>query len=196
MKNAVLFLFLLAGIFAVQAQNGADCGMYGKKTVAQRNKLFPFNKATKVLLISYGNYELLPEDDTVARPVGINKWVVKREGYNDRVYNTIEEVELAGSDLNRLSDILVNFTLKDKNAENLLSSVNLCYFPRNSVLFLNSEGEVICNYELCFECDRFVLSPDPQNLTQFDDVHGCIDKLYLVKEIFKKNGIKYGLDEQ
>jgi len=198
-KNAVLYFFLLLTAITVHGQDdGADCGMYGKKTIEQRNKLFPFSKAKKILLVSYADYafRIPPEDDTIVAPppLGINRYVIREEGFKDRVYNTIEEVDLELSDVQLLSNIVVNFRLK-KFKKGLLVAGSLCYEPRNSILFFDENNDIICCLEICFDCWESFMRSDPDNLTQFDDVYGCEGKLELIRELFRKNGIKYGIEK-
>lgn len=201
MKSIILYFHLLVCIMTVNAQdnNRADCGMYGKKSVEQRNKLFPFSKARKVLLVSYKDYafSLPPNDDDtifVPPPSGINRYVIHNEEFRDRIYHTVEEAELKLSDVEQLSNIIVNFRLK-KFESGLVVAHSLCYTPRNSILFFDEHGLIICNYEICFDCWESFMKPDTDNLTTHDDVYGCEKKLELIRELFRKNGIKYGVED-
>ncbi|MFC4739939.1 hypothetical protein ACFO3U_08025 [Flavobacterium ponti] len=60
MKNIfnILLLFLcLHNISYSQNKSNVECGFFGTKTIEERNSIFPFSEAEKVLLISYPNAE-------------------------------------------------------------------------------------------------------------------------------------------
>ena len=148
-------------------------------------------------MISYKEYafSIPPKDDTIVAPPpsGINRYVIHNDRFKDRVYNTVEEVVLESSDIKELSNILVNYKLK-KFKKGLVAASSLCYEPRNSILFLDEHDNIICCLEICFDCWEYGMWPDPDNLTLHDDVVGCEGKLELIMELFRKNGIKYGIE--
>ncbi|MGQ2983997.1 hypothetical protein [Flavobacterium sp.] len=176
MKNYILILicFLSLAGFAQEAK----CGYYGKKTVAERNKIFPFNKTKRVVLIAYCNKQLvLPEDELAdsltvdeakaINPEVIKKYVVQPEGSaRPTVYFVTEEKEFGVSAKNELSNILCNYTV-DRPGDKISFSGTLCRSPRNSVLFFDEENNVICCFQIDFECDRTALWPDPDWLDQY-----------------------------
>ena len=55
--NILLLFLCLHNISYSQDKSNVDCGFFGTKTVEQRNSIFPFSEAKKVLLISYLNPE-------------------------------------------------------------------------------------------------------------------------------------------
>ncbi|MDV6170017.1 hypothetical protein R1T16_16380 [Flavobacterium sp. DG1-102-2] len=177
-----------------------DCGWYGKKTVDERNKVFPFDKARKVVLIAYSNKELgSEEDDNLSlnevknvNPDIINKYVIDIEN-RPIVYFSTEEIELAKEDVDKLSNILVNYKLRKIPKGGLAAGAN-CYTPRNSILFFDENDKIFCYYEICFECEITSMYPDPKNLNKYSNLEGCEEKLMTIKNLFRNSGIQYGTD--
>lgn len=195
-RRFILFVLLLTA--TVSYSQKYECGFYGKKTVAQRNQVFPFNKAKKVLLIAYDDYTLkaVPRDTSkILSPKVISKWEAKWIDDTMKKYTAIEEVKLLQPDIDKLSNILVNYTLKKNPRHNYLIGSS-CYFPRNAILFLDENENVVSCLEICFECAQSVFFPDPADLNQYAQVEECYPRLQLIKEIFNKNGIKYGVEER
>ena len=161
----LVILFLSLTTVGYCQEDDYNCGWYGNKTVEERNKLFPFNEAKKVLLISYSNRELGdsletrdPDLFTVEKareynPDIISKFVFLSDEYRPAIYFTLEEKELSRGSINELSHILCNFIIKpgDEN-KGKLSMHSMCYTPRNSILFFDENDKIICCYEICFEC--------------------------------------------
>lgn len=203
MKNYILIFICL--ISSAGFSQEAKCGYYGKKTVAERNKMFPFNKTKRVVLIAYPNHNLsLPEyelADTLTvdeaktiDPDVIKKYVVQPEGSKRaRVYFVTEEKELGTAAKNELSNILCNYTM-DRKVDEFSGVGNMCYFPRNSALFLDENDAVICCFEICFECDNTALWPDADELNIYARATACDGRFEELKKLFRKNGIVYGLD--
>jgi hypothetical protein len=194
------YLLLLGFVFNVQnaiAQH-YDCGWYGKKTVEERNKVFPFNKTKKILLVSHlleyyvtkdgrGAFTEAEASDSIIRAVdfeigGIqNHFLVK------------EEVELNEGWKNFLSHVLVNYTLKNNPGDSYVVSQTNCFEPRNSILFLDENDVIVCCLELCFTCSGSALFPDPAGLNKYAKVEECYLRIDELKQIFIKNGISYGI---
>jgi len=196
MKYLLLLTAFLAVMASSSAQENPDCGWYGTKTVAERNAMFPFNKAKKVVLVSY--YSPFEAKDLKSDLDTITKLKVVRGVYGSDIYNIIETKELDQDWINQLSHILVNYTIKKKKpGEIILISETACYDPRNSILFYDENNTIICCYEICFYCFKTNMWPDPDDVNGYADVENCkftrIDEL---KHIFRKNGITYGIDEK
>lgn len=71
-KILLLFVFL-HDISYSQDKSNVECGFFGTKTVEERNSIFPFSEAEKILLISYPNaevYELSKRDSTTLTHYG------------------------------------------------------------------------------------------------------------------------------
>jgi hypothetical protein len=205
MKN--IFTLIIAALSFFMSQNTFaqkyDCGWYGKKTVEERNKIFPFNKTKKVMLIAYYNHELMVDKN--GEVINMTKLSLEEARKNDPKiinkysngsYFSIEEKELSNESINELSNILINYTLKKIPKGDYLVGMTNCYFPRNTILFFDENDEVFCYYEICFECRGSVMNPDPENLDIYSDMKECDGKLDIIKDFFRKNGIKYGVEEK
>lgn len=200
MKNKfglLLLLFIL--LCQMSFAQKYDCGWYGKKTVEDRNKIFPFNKAKKIVLIAYGNRELgSAEHDSLSLEEAkkVNSKIINRYEINfifKRVYFSIEEKELTGKSIEELSNVLINYQLK-KKPRRAYPSGDLCYTPRNSILFYDDNNEIFCYYEICFECQASMLDPNPNDLEKYSGKEVCKKRFDIIKELFRNSGIKYGVE--
>jgi len=195
MKPLLLFITLLFCFKPIFAQEALDCGYYGNKTVEERNALFPFNNAKKVVLISYANgVGKIQQEirDTVAfmkrfYVIEELRFTVEKRSF---FYLVKEQHNLSQDGINRLSDILINYKLKKKPVTDGCPSGNLCsYNPHNAVLFYDEYGIVICCYEVCFECENSFIIPDNAALS---NAVCCLEaQINEVKKLFTDQGIKY-----
>ena len=188
----ICFIFSLQYTFA----QGYDCGWYGTKNVEQRNKIFPFNKAKRVLLISYPfGFDLPVENDTLYTKTIVKKWDKQLESFEGR-YTIKEEVEINEAWVNMLSHTLINYTVKKYPTEEYGIPGDLCsYQPRNSILFLDESNSVICCLEICFTCGHCYMKPDPDGINKFANIHECQDRFDELLFIFKKKGVTYGTQQ-
>ncbi len=194
----------------LERQGVITCGWYGKLTIKERNKVFPFNQARKILLISYPDYEIDPFNvwfkkipgDSVVTPWGeklppITYKIVEYKPKADikypildtfrlfnRIYSAYEVVELNQNQIDSLSNLMLNYTTNRK-VKYATRTESCCYKPRNAIIFLDKNGIPVLNYEICFDCNREKTYPD-----KFID---CA-KIALFKNFFKQYGIHYGID--
>jgi hypothetical protein len=122
-KIFLLFLFAINFIFS-QQEDEVKCGWYGKKTVAERNQMFPFNSAKRVVYISYyenENYSDYYDDNgkIVSNDSLLNIHLTKiatKIFYlkNGGKYFAKEIVELNTEQINNLSNLVFNFKIKLK----------------------------------------------------------------------------------
>lgn len=200
MKKNISILLLLLSVLNLNNSfaQSYPCGWYGKKTVEERNKVFPFNKAKRVVLIAFlGQFDgLLKKDD--ARDFNEANGIIKTQKIRldslEGAYKVKEEVVLDLKGINELSNILVNYKLMKIPHGDIAVSMTNCYIPRNAILFFDENNEVFCYYEICFECSRSVMNPDPADLDRYSDIEECHGRLDIIKDFFSKNGIKYGVD--
>ncbi|MCF6405029.1 hypothetical protein L3C95_19160 [Chitinophaga filiformis] len=161
---------------------------------ASRIKHYPFNLSAQVQLISFdglvkitddgeftfrlnpeqiGDGGLLSDDNDTIKPIPIP--VGMRE---------IRTMTLAQIDT--LTDILYNYGYA---GDIQVISKTGCYIPRNAILFRDNNGKVIAFIEICFECRNTRLSSENISLGEH-----CQWKLDMLKALFKKVGIKYGIE--
>lgn len=223
MKLSIV-LILIIGCRSLIAQNVPEydndyhqsikCTLGTRYSVTQRKDLFPFNRAEKILLIAYKNYdELLSRKyildssinsegrkikkwkqvhhDMCGEKEVIKKWEINNlEQFKMKKYCAVEMIEVTQNQIDTLSNILFNYNL-DKPAYEIEKPH--CYTPRNAVLFLNEKEQVIAVVEICFECSQMYFS--------FDKNEGLLDcycyaRNKALKDFFHQRGIKYGIDSR
>lgn len=199
MKALLIILFLSLSTLGYCQEDEYNCGWYGNKTVEERNGLFPFNKAKRVLLVSFpGKMDTLSKKGdtrTVEEAFNIIKTCQVSIGDFNTTYLIKEEVELSKQDINDLSNILVNYTLKDKPDYPLIITEYKCYQPRNAILFVDKNENFICCIEICFMCTGSNMHPDPDHLNVYGQVEECHPRLNVIKDFFGRNGITYGIND-
>lgn len=108
-----------------QQEDKVEFGWYGKKTIAERNQIFPFNTAKKVVYISFygtefGLNEYLDDKGKVIRndsllQIHLSKLAVKTFHLkNNEKYFAKEFVELNIDQINNLSNLVFNFKINNK----------------------------------------------------------------------------------
>lgn len=166
-----------------QEQNNLDLCFKKKKINSEnRLKIYPFNVASLIKFVSFKNLET-QDGETFYYSHSIPKLNGKID------VEKLLEIKAANvSEIDSLTNILFNYGLKRKS--NTIEPVG-CYEPRNAILFYNSSGEVFEYIEICFQCRQMYYG---NNKT--DIVENCWLKLDLIKEIFLKSGIKFGITEK
>lgn len=193
--NILLLFLCLHNISYSQDKSNVDCGFFGTKTVEQRNSIFPFSEAEKVLLISYPNaeaYHLKRKDSVGLSEYGykIEKEFIFHESLKVKLYDATKVVELKSKTINELSNLMFNYDYKIKANDTLLTiSVVDCYTPRNAIIFLDKNEKVISVLEICFECIQYYLFPTSK---EFKDVLGleCDKRLGYFRKIFDDYGFE------
>lgn len=195
MKNILIIFSLFLSVQFTNAQSDLECGYYGKKTVHERNTFFPFNKAKKVTLISYVNSVGKLQEEIRDTAALMKKFDVIKElrfSLHERsfLYLIKEEFSLDQDEIDRLSNILLNYTLKKNRRTKGCPVGTLCsYYPHNAVLFYDENDIVICCYELCFDCENSLMLPPT---VQFEKSACCSEaRISEVKRLFIDKGIKY-----
>lgn len=165
-------------------------------TLAQRLKLFPFDKGVKIELISYDGAtpnspitidtepKPIPAEDTMAifTPMAPNR-------YHVNYHRIIEKRELTPGGVDSLTDILFNVGFLSKKTYDYPDPKCSCYSPENAILFMNNKGEVIQYVELCFNCEKYYCSSSKIMLGEF-----CTQKFGILKALFRNQGLKYGTE--
>lgn len=193
--NFLIFIIFLFNISFSQNKSNVECGFFGKKTVEERNSIFPFSEAKKVLLISYPNaeeYHLKRKDSVGLSEYGykIEKEFIFHDSLNVKLYDATKIVELKNKTINELSNLMFNYDYKIKANDTLLTiSVVDCYTPRNAILFLDKNEKVVSVLEICFECIQYYLFPKSK---EFKDVLGleCDKRLVYFRKMFDDYGFE------
>ena len=144
-------------------------------SLQQRMQFYPFNKANKILLISY-------DDTTVTQ----NTTPVKNRKLD--ITQVRESLVLNDLQIDSLTKILYNVGVKSTDYWFQLADPGLkCYNPRNSVIFLDGKGRVIDYIEICFECHQDRLSSK-----RIKNWASCESKFELLQDYFYWTGLKIG----
>ncbi|WP_342647803.1 hypothetical protein [Mucilaginibacter sp. CSA2-8R] len=152
-----------------------ECLFANRYTKSQRLQMYPFNKASKVMLISF-------KEDA---PFPIKRGPVRNEAF-------LEKCTLNQYQVDSLTSLLYNLNytpVKDLNMIVADPGAN-CYEPRNGILFLNKANKVFGYIEICFGCQRRFKSPG-----RINDGKYCAGKYELLDKFFYDAGIKYGTSE-
>lgn len=190
MKYLLIIVALLVLHPAFCQQETPNCGFYGTKTVAERNALFPFNKAKKVVLVSYfGEMDRFSTDTLYKMPHILRRERVSAGKY-EKVYDIIEEMEVTGAATDSLSNIMFNYRPKGKAVDN--GGIIGCYDPRNAVLFYDAKGKLIAYLEICFMCGQAYFEPDEKIMERLYYV--CPDLMDVLNGFFKQEGVTYGVE--
>ena len=156
-----------------------ECVFTNIYTANERLKFYPFKEYKKIVLISFEwsepkdfiintgadstknqgtEIDSLPDLDNILQKQKFYKSITKEE----KVLNAI--------DVNKLTNILYNLSVKSTKSLNgiILSEQRYaCYNPRNAILFFD-ENNVLREYiELCFECHRREISSEKIKLKDF-----------------------------
>lgn len=199
----ILILLFLTSSYAQEIK----CGWYGKKSIAERGKMFPFSEAKKVLLISFistdGSDILVLDDDTRISldTTNIDKYNVKYLNaftfYQNKAikkYFAREIVEIDKNQIDVLSNLMFNYMIKNPHKIKGGKDI-LCYTPRNAILFLDQNDKIISNLEICFECRQAYFFPDPYNTNELVSQENCYGRMELLRTFFENNGIKRGVEK-
>ena len=201
-----------------QEKGRYKCELTNQYSTEERRNMYPFNKAATVLFIAYENHQIYSDEfktifDTTYTTDGkrlisekiikrrydpctsskvIKDWqLLKEDGEKER-YCAIESIKLNQAQIDSLSNILLNHNISTKGE--VTSSELGCYFPRNTIIFLDKAEKPIGFIEICFECLEMYGSNTV--LQELAETRLCLIKLSRMEELFKNVGIHYGIDER
>jgi hypothetical protein len=148
----------------------------------ERLEIYPFNKASRIEIISYPSVRVYAPDSSYIEPGGIPMLNSKID------FTKIQErIVLPKNLVDTLTNILYNYRSKTQIIEHLT-----CDCPcTNAILFFNKKDKCFAYLGLCFGGPDFFAYPDEIKVNTGDF---CIGKYELLMAFFKKTGIKYGLD--
>jgi hypothetical protein len=154
-------------------EDNRNCVHRKKLSASQRLKLFPFNKARKIQLVSFQE----TDSNTIEGELPV------KNGFVD--YSLLKEVvTLIPSQVDSLTELLFNYGYKGVFYVDIQ---NLCYQPRNAIVFVDNHNRGFAFIELCFECENYQTSSKGIKTGDF-----CVQKYTLLKDFFLKQGIFYG----
>jgi hypothetical protein len=166
--------------------NKQNCKKVEKYSADARLKLYPYNIASQVMLISFddtSSSKMQGDDFQKFLNTNLNKVL------NASLLSQITEKKILNkTQLIELTNIIYNYTFISKPS--VIATPN-CYMPSNAILFLDKNNKLIGFLELCFQCNRFRASNNKINIADH-----CSQKLEMLKAFFLRNGIKYGTTEE
>ena len=194
MKFRLIFLFIILPIllFAQKKKNASleikeDYGFYGKVSnlsFSTRMKNYPFNKATKIQLISFNGYSYAGIDTslkTLKNMPNLRMPICLVPANEVKILNMQQ--------IDKLSSLFYNYDYIKK--PNIFGDIK-CYEPRNGILFLDNNDKVFALIEICFDCEKMHLSNPKIKIGS--DVSSL--KIALIKSFFKNIGIEYGVTKK
>lgn len=209
MKNIFSALLLLITVCGLA--QGKACGWYGTLSAEKRRAMPPFASAHRIFAVSFfttaysdkpivddNGREIVAEDSaSVAGKMGFK---VLREfdvshiaGGRTKKLAAIEMAELNTAEKDSLSRWFFNYRANPK-AKELGMQTSKCYTPRNAIMFVDASNKVVAYIEVSFECNRFVIRPDVDWFNQLSLLSGCDGKYAILKELFRRKKIGYGVD--
>jgi hypothetical protein len=172
----VILIFLIQSLYGqiktkAELQDSIDhqCTHRNKFTVTERHSNYPFNSTKEVRIVS----------------------ITKSLGYQFLETNKVdlslikESAKLDSLQIDSLTDILYNIDYKGT----LFYYSEGCFFPKNAILFFDTDGQVFAFIELSFQCSGFKVSSKKVTHLKF-----CNEKYDLLKSFFRKSGVLYGTD--
>lgn len=157
--------------------------------------MYPFNKAAKVLAVSYHDAWDKEADITYDTPdTATNKAEPENEivDHGIRIDNgvldtshLVEIKKLNAAQIDRLTDLLYNTGYKKEGVNQI--EEGMCFKPRNAFIFINEQGKVYDYLQICFECMQY---SSPSEMINIGDV--CNQKYELLNNYFISIGIKTG----
>lgn len=161
-----------------------------------RIKNYPFNKATKVKIVSYNLkfakrtlFEPIPIPRTKEDSVKVSELVNRPKSIDFRdILETQSEKEVEQSktlnlnEISQLTHILFNTCNKYYINERSQSG---CFFPRNAILFYDENDKIFEIMEICFECGGIETYPN-----KFFDWKESCEYIYpQLEKFFIRNGL-------
>jgi hypothetical protein len=129
----------------------------------QRQQFYPFNKATAIKLVSFGNGNDSAGDMEMLLPVENDTLCLSK---------LKQAVLLKKTQTDSLTDILYNTCSRWTITQTDHSG---CYFPRNAIVFLDQKDRVLDFIEICFECRGIRLGS--KKIKAFDDCSYMFNEL-------------------
>jgi len=154
-----------------------NCSVRHRYSAAKRLTIYPFSKASKVLLVSFKK----PTSIVMGGQVPLKNGKVDYAKLYE--INTLNNIQI-----DSLTQILYNIGYRGP----FFTEIDIkCYNPRNAMLFVDVSGKTFAYIELCFECMGHRVSSTRVNTGDF-----CEQKYELLENFFKDSGIRFGTIEK
>lgn len=187
MKKILLLIFFSSICFAQKTKKeilndpNNNCVRTKNLSFNQISKLYPLNKSTKILLVSFP-YSIPSINIETNEEIEVKNGLPKNENKID-YSKLIEYKALTYNNIYELLDIFFNYNFKPNKLR--IYKPPCCYKPRNAIVFLNENDEIVDYIEICFTCAVYTYGK-----IDLDDNSPCQGKLDLIKNFFIQNGIK------
>ena len=196
MNFRFLFLsYILCFTINTFGQDEGACFKINNYSEKERNQNYPFNKATRIVFASFKeNENKLPKKSKKKvikgeRPLYIEGEIMQM--YFDILKKNLskytpehfeEKIELNENLKNELTNLIYNV------GNDFYINGAKCYIPRNTILFFDKNDQLFDFIEICFQCNNYRTSNKEIKIN-----NNCNEKMYLLKDLFAKVGIKYGV---
>jgi len=150
------------------------CMHRNKFTETKRASFYPFNKAKKVLLISFNDKD----------------WKLNYYSKSPKIIDiskVVSSKQLNKADLNRLTDLFYNYGYKKMELVKTISQEFDCSGLKNAIVFLDEKGNPFEYIAFAFDCYKIEFSS--QKISYGDE---CTTKRELLEQFFISNGIETG----
>lgn len=175
-----------------------DCVITNNYTIAQRLQRYPFNKAAKIVVISYpGNVPdanpgiELSNGQAPPPPLDYHYKGLFVENGDLDLCDINEMQELNQGQINRLTSIIYNIAYKKtpKFGKRQPDPGCKCFYaPEVAILFYNQNGKIFDYMEFDFRLEEFTSKSDRLRIGP-----GCNQKLDFFRRWFKSIGIHHGI---
>jgi hypothetical protein len=148
-----------------------------KYTSNQRLLFYPFSKARQIKIVSF-HWDI---DTSNGRKKVVNYRIPL---FNDTIQQSEFDqiVNLTQSEIDTMTDILYNECSKWTV---VLNNGNMCYFPRNAIIFYDQNDIPFEYIEICFECRGFIKS-----IQEIVSPEKCDSMFLKLQEFFSIRDIK------
>ncbi len=169
---------------------------YKPLSLGLRIKNYPFNKASKIKIVSYNlkfakqtSFELIPIPRTKEDSIKVRELVNRPKSIDFRDIleaqseNVVEQSKTLNlNEISKLTHILFNTCNKYHIIERSQSG---CFFPRNAIIFYDENDKIFEIMEICFQCGGIETFPSHF----FDWKDACAYMYPDLEKFFNDNGL-------
>jgi hypothetical protein len=153
--------------------------------LSEIKKSFPYNNTETIKLVSFKfDYPVVNESDTTEMKIKAYEPETPRINGQIDMTKMFEVKTLDQQGEGKLMKILMNYDHQDVN------EVVFCYDPRNGIVFLDKDQQIIGYIEVCFECRKVKTEPSKVTISTLFP-----DEFKTLKKFFRDVGITYGTND-